>query len=565
MHLIESIKHYINLMVQETGVGMKCLLMDKETTSIVSMAYSQTEMLDKEVYLFERIDRISSCDSMKYLKCIVFLRPTKENIDLLIQELRNPKFGQYHLYFSNIISNSDIMTLAESDEHESVRDVQEVYCDYIAVSPTLFSVNVTNGSYRGSKWNTLALQRSLDGIVGVLLSLQKYPNIRYQASSEACRKLAEEVNHLINKEHSLFTNCSQNWSSDSPSPLLLIVDRKIDSFTPLLNQWTYQAMLHELLTINNNRINLSHIQGISKDMKEVIVSAEQDDFYAKNMYKNFGEIGVNIKILMEDFQDKTKSQKKVETISDMKDFIEQYPQFKKMSGTVSKHVLLISELSRLVAAHNLMDVSEAEQELACQSEHSKSLKKVRQLLEDNRVQNIDKLRLVMLYALRFENNSNQEIGELKKILKSKGISDEQIKSIQNLLNYAGSKSQNQTQADLLSTVNEVFKKRIIKGLKGIENIYTQHTPVLREIVEDLAKGRLKVNNFPYLTEDRSQGIEKPTEIIVFMVGGTTYEEALHIETLNRSQGIRVILGSTCTHNFTSFLDELGHTSQRITI
>lgn len=92
------------------------------------------------------------------------------------------------------------------------------------------------------------------------------------------------------------------------------------------------------------------------------------------MYKNFGEIGINIKILMEDFQDKTKSQKKVETISDMKDFIEQYPQFKKMSGTVSKHVLLISELSRLVAAHNLMDVSEAEQEMACQSEHSKSLK-----------------------------------------------------------------------------------------------------------------------------------------------------------------------------------------------
>lgn len=40
-------------------------------------------------------------------------------------------------------------------------------------------------------------------------------------------------------------------------------------------------MLHELLTINNNRINLSNIQGISKDMREVVVSAEQDDFYSK--------------------------------------------------------------------------------------------------------------------------------------------------------------------------------------------------------------------------------------------------------------------------------------------
>jgi len=40
-------------------------------------------------------------------------------------------------------------------------------------------------------------------------------------------------------------------------------------------------MLHELLTITNNRINLSNVQGVSKEMREVIVSAEQDDFYAK--------------------------------------------------------------------------------------------------------------------------------------------------------------------------------------------------------------------------------------------------------------------------------------------
>ena len=53
--------------------------------------------------------------------------------------------------------------------------------------------------------------------------------------------------------------------------------------------------------------------------------------------------------------------------------MENYPQFKKMSGTVAKHVTVVGELSRLVGAHNLMDVSECEQELACQSDHSQSL------------------------------------------------------------------------------------------------------------------------------------------------------------------------------------------------
>ena len=45
-------------------------------------------------------------------------------------------------------------------------------------------------------------------------------------------------------------------------------------------QWTYQAMVHELLGINNNRINLSNVPGISKDLQEVVLSAEHDEFYA---------------------------------------------------------------------------------------------------------------------------------------------------------------------------------------------------------------------------------------------------------------------------------------------
>lgn len=97
MDLVKGVRMYIDKMVEETGPGMKCLLMSKETTGTVSMAYSQSEMLAKEVYLFERIERRTSTDPLKYLKCIVFIRPTAENIQLLQKELRSPLYGQYHL------------------------------------------------------------------------------------------------------------------------------------------------------------------------------------------------------------------------------------------------------------------------------------------------------------------------------------------------------------------------------------------------------------------------------------------------------------------------------------
>ena len=66
-------------------------------TSIVSMVYGQSEILQKEVYLFERIDSGSQRENMKHLKCITFLRPTKENIVLLSRELRNPRYGVYYI------------------------------------------------------------------------------------------------------------------------------------------------------------------------------------------------------------------------------------------------------------------------------------------------------------------------------------------------------------------------------------------------------------------------------------------------------------------------------------
>lgn len=134
-------------------------------------------------------------------------------------------------------------------------------------------------------------------------------------------------------------------------------------------QWTYQAMVHELLTISNNRVCLPDNQ----EMKEVVLSAEQDEFYSNHLYLNFGEIGQMIKELMEEFQKKAQSHQKVETIADMKNFVESYPQFKKMSGTVAKHVNVVSELSSTVAKYCLMEVSELEQEIVSQDDHSQQL------------------------------------------------------------------------------------------------------------------------------------------------------------------------------------------------
>ena len=65
---------------------------------VVSVVYSQSELLHKEVFLVELVDSISeSSESMLHLKAVYFLRPTSENIQFLRRQLASPRFGEYHL------------------------------------------------------------------------------------------------------------------------------------------------------------------------------------------------------------------------------------------------------------------------------------------------------------------------------------------------------------------------------------------------------------------------------------------------------------------------------------
>ncbi|CAB3375294.1 Hypothetical predicted protein [Cloeon dipterum] len=540
---------------------MKLLLMDKDTTSIVSMAYSQSEILQKEVFLFERIDVASNQEHMKHLKCIVFVRPSSENIAYLAKELQEPKYGVYYLYFSNILSKADLKKLAESDVMESVREVQEFYADYVPLSPFLYSLNI-KGATEGLQWRSYNLLRSAQGITSLLLSLKRNPFIRFQANSDLSRRLADKVREILSKESALFEFRNETDSAT----ILLILDRREDAVTPLLLQWTYQAMVHELLTITNNRVSLANVPGVSDELKEVVLSAENDEFYAQAQYNNFGETGQKIKNLMEEFQKKAKSTQRVESISDMKTFVEAYPQFKKMSGTVAKHVTVVGELSSKVGKHQLMEVSVAEQEITCRNDHAQHLNSVKQLIANSSIRDEDALRLVMLYALKYEKHSNNALVNLMEALKKRGIEEQRSKLVYNLLEFGG---QHARQCDLFGTqvdvtdVNNVknIVTRKLKGLKGVDNVFTQHNPLLKDTLEDLIKGRLRDTLFPYLG---SSTMRKAQDVVVFIVGGVTYEESCLVNQMNKElSGARIILGGTTMLNSAAFMDEVQIATQGI--
>lgn len=452
--------------------------------------------------------------------------------------------------FSNIIPRTDIKYLAECDESESVREVKELYADYLCVNPNLFALNIPN-CMTNLNWLPDALTHSVQGITAVLLSLKLNPVIRYRAGSQVAQLLAKHIYDQTTKESSLF-DFRGNIDGAAP-PLLLILDRRDDPVTPLLHQWSYQAMVHELLQIRNNRLDLSERPNVPKEFKELVLSGDQDEFYGNNMYANYGEIGSTIKQLMEEFQRKANDHKKVESIADMKNFIDSYPQFKKMSGTVQKHLCIMGELSSITNKRNLFEVSELEQEIACKAEHSAQLQRIKKLIGDERVSIEDATKLVALYALRYERHANCDTSGLLQIIKTRGGNTQIVPA---LIEYAGMHVRQGDLFNMVRITDAVKLTRIlIKGLKGVENVFTQHTPLLKETLEDVFKGRELDPMYPAINSELVPFRRPPQEVVVFIIGGATYEEALTVHQLNNA-GYRVILGGTTIHNSQSFINEV---------
>ncbi len=377
---MQAVSGYISKMVSAgdslsgaTSAKMKILLLDRDTVPIVSTAITQSSLLNHEVYLTDRLDN-QNREKMRHLRCLCFVRPSPDSIQFLIDELREPKYGEYYIYFSNVVKKSSLERLAEADDHEVVKLVQEHFADFLIINPDLFSLNFALPRQRvwsttPDLWNADSLQRTTEGLIAILLALKKKPLIRYEKNSLLAKKLATEVRYSMSQEDQLF-----DFRKVDTPPILLILDRREDPATPLLNQWTYQAMVHQLIGIQNGRVQLGEIPDIRPELREIVLSQDQDPFFKKNMYLNFGDLGGNIKDYVEQYQSKTKNNANIESITDMKRFIEEYPEFRKLSGNVSKHVTLVSELSRRVAAESLLEVSEVEQSLACNDNHANDLR-----------------------------------------------------------------------------------------------------------------------------------------------------------------------------------------------
>jgi vacuolar protein sorting-associated protein 45 len=260
--------------------------------------------------------------------------------------------------------------------------------------------------------------------------------------------------------------------------------------------------------------------------------------------------------------------------------MDRYPELRTKSHVVSKHVAIMGELARLVQICSLMDVSQFEQALACQDDHSAHWRELLDKLTSPTIKIPDKLRLGLLYALRYETSANLHM--LQQVMSKGGVPADMISLIPSMLRYGG--YQQRTSHKLYADSHNIMTrmtKNIVGAVAGVDNVYAQHVPILMDTIQQVLRGKLSTKEYPVVASGASyagpQGTPTsstnhhmgnlesvvPEEILIFMVGGITYEEGMKISELNqqnKGRGIRIVLAGSTVHNSTSFLDELRATA-----
>jgi vacuolar protein sorting-associated protein 45 len=537
---------------------MKAIIFDSETQVIFSLEFSKSLALKQEIFLFENIDKIQT-DQKLNLNGIFFIRPTPENLQELKRILQSSNFKEINLFFTNQITDDYLQKLAQYDINMQVKNVQEIYLDYYIINSNVFHLNIEscicnldmNPIEKWDKSDVLMNERIYQGLISACLSNRMKPIIKSVKGSDICLNLGKKLAKFFddNFDNFIRKECGQNFNG-----ILLLYDRKEDPISPLINQWTYQAQLHEILGIKNNVIELKKSSDVKdKPEKYVISDVESiDKFYSKYKFADYGEVATAVQQEADKLKSDNDMLNKESSIEELRKIIDQLPEKKKESMAITKHYKLFYSLSEYVTKHKLMDLSKIEQDISVNDNKKEQFNQIVQIIADPKVQHLDKCKLYLLYMLRYENDPS--VSNLKNIMIENKLGD-WVSYGEALLKYAGRERRKLDcfqDKDIISKGKKFFMNAFGQGN---ENAFMQHISFLNGLVERLLKGRSRDNETININCN-SMNEPKVNNLIVFVFGGITFEEVRDLTLLGNQIGVNIICGGTNIINSKNFLTEM---------
>lgn len=183
------------------------------------------------------------------------------------------------------------------------------YLNFISLEKNLFTLN-SKDSY--IKWNDPTVTDTqaeedieciVNALFSVLVTLGVVPIIRCPkngaAEAVASQLDAKLHDHLLNDMNSNLFSESSSFSR----PVLILLDRSTDLTVPLHHSWTYQSLVHDLLNLHLNRVQVEvkDNESAKTELKSYDLDAA-DSFWTDNVGTPFPNIAEAVDGYLKDYK-----------------------------------------------------------------------------------------------------------------------------------------------------------------------------------------------------------------------------------------------------------------------
>lgn len=503
--------------------GWKVLVVDAPGMKVISAAVGMYDIMEQQVSIVESLEKIRA--PFKDMAAIYILAPSSDSVRRLLADFADKSKVLYgsavFVYFLGPVPQKLMNELKQCKQLiKRLKNLAEINVDFLVKEERAFTLDLNDpfaSLYRGNPTEAKAAEK----LVTLCATLNEYPYIRYNQNSPICGSLAA----LFKRKMDRFVGSNPGWwyhgSGNSPSysvererSTVLLLDRSSDCLTPLMHDFTYQAMVNDLLDVFGDKITYkaeSQENSRKKEDKDVLLN-DKDKLWVELRGEHIAKV---IEVLSGRIQEVVNSSTSDVTrkeagskmsLAELASALKELPEYREVMSKLSQHMHIAHECMDQFTGAGLMNLSDVELEFATgKDENDKSIKiseTVRQCesimlrIQDPK----DRLRLMLIATI---SQGGLSRSDKDRLLRAAQLGRKELQTLESLSQLGISTSNNNRASESSSSAKKGFLGSLRNRSPSVDSYDEEleypsmrYVPPLRKILKDLVSNQLSLDEYP---------------------------------------------------------------------
>lgn len=585
----------------------KILILDRYGQDIISPLITVKQLRDLGVTLHLLLN--THREPLPDVPAVYFVTPNDENVKLICADLTKAMYDTFYLNMISPLSRPRLEELASAAVNggtvQQVQKLTDQFLNFISLEDDLFVIRrysenspfsfyaISDPGMTNQQMETL-IDSIVDALFSVCATLGVVPIIRCpkdNAAEQVAMRLDQKLrDNFRDARNNLFAQENVRAGQlNIHRPVLVIADRGIDLATMLHHTWTYQALIHDLLELDLNRVVTKDKNGKTKEFD----MSAKDKLWADHKGSAFPLVAEAIQRDVEAYKNSEDEIKRLKHAMGM-DGVESDETVSLLSDTTAKLSSTVVSLPELLEKKRLIDMHtnvatsvldhikkrkldvlfEAEEKILNKQACDTAVIDLMRQCSNHE----DALRVMLINYLCAPNVPDAELQEQINYLREVGIDESavkfvrQLRSVSNMNRITNDHSGGGTKTDSMFT--NLLSRGSYLFMEGVKNLVPKkHNLPLAKMVDILTSGSSqtgakatddeyryfdpKLMHPPGRDSQRPRGVNPAQDVLVFVIGGGNYVEYQNIIDYGKSKGLsRITYGCTELVNPKQFTDQL---------